>query len=437
MSMTSTVGRGSDRSHASRRRSGRTATGLALTKGNAVVRPANTRSPRRRRDLARTADLGSRLHNDQTPWLLLLEALNIMAAYASDKNVAGNLPGTRITKSALTECRRVAELRHLLFRDRSLDEIAASQSIADGSQWTSWLRTAFKRCGEKRISPPIASSISARSRNAVALLRGAEVESERHRRPTSRHLAPRGTDMLDGRLRREQEDRSGQQGPPLLRSRRRASLLHAQPISEIREQARTFGGSDPLLERTAVGTQLAQARSNPSSPSCQSASIQFGYLPLGSHPALRSARRRLGSTAVAGRLARRQHPRALDAAVADWDDAPIHRRTRRRHHGRKAASVPDRHAQCRRRSTSRSFRRTVSTRHRELSRKAIKKLAQTLDGVRPMATGCKKPKSRKALCEMIRSKALRYSPEVTRPERHGQRDRRRRRSKVTTSTSDE
>src|SRR5436309_2467024 len=33
-------------------------------------------------------------------------------------------------------------------------------------------------------------------RNAVALLRGAEIESERHRRPTSRHLAPRGIDML-------------------------------------------------------------------------------------------------------------------------------------------------------------------------------------------------------------------------------------------------
>ena len=33
-------------------------------------------------------------------------------------------------------------------------------------------------------------------RNAVALLRGAEVESERHRRPTSRHLTPRGVDML-------------------------------------------------------------------------------------------------------------------------------------------------------------------------------------------------------------------------------------------------
>src|SRR5690606_37933829 len=33
-------------------------------------------------------------------------------------------------------------------------------------------------------------------RNAVALLRSAEVESGRKRRPTSRHLAPRGPDML-------------------------------------------------------------------------------------------------------------------------------------------------------------------------------------------------------------------------------------------------
>jgi hypothetical protein len=139
---------------------------------------------------------GHRFHNDQTPWLLLLETLNIISAFAADKNLNRIFTGLGGAHEGETyEMLGRSNLRHLLFRDRDMDEIASSQAIADASQWSSWFEKIAN--GRERFGYLQQRFVSfAALRNAVTLLRGAEVESERHRRPTSRHLTPRGVDML-------------------------------------------------------------------------------------------------------------------------------------------------------------------------------------------------------------------------------------------------
>ncbi|ANY85551.1 hypothetical protein BB934_45270 (plasmid) [Microvirga ossetica] len=139
---------------------------------------------------------GHRFLNDQTPWLLLLESLGIMAYLSKEERILTGVetPGVheRISYSLMPR----VKLRSLLFKDRAIDEIADGQAVSDASMWNDW----FDRHGpegEKEFGYLRDRFTRFTSfRNAVALLRSAEVESERSRRPTSRHLAPRGADML-------------------------------------------------------------------------------------------------------------------------------------------------------------------------------------------------------------------------------------------------
>jgi hypothetical protein len=59
---------------------------------------------------------GHRFHNDQTPWLLLLETLNIIGAFAADKNLNRIFTGLGGTHEGETyEMLGRSNLRHLLF----------------------------------------------------------------------------------------------------------------------------------------------------------------------------------------------------------------------------------------------------------------------------------------------------------------------------------
>jgi hypothetical protein len=224
---------------------------------------------------------GHRFHNDQTPWLLVLEALNIMAAFASNQNFKLIFPGLDENHEGRTyEMPKRSNLRHLLFRDRGIDEIASSQTIGDASQWANWFDGIAN--GRERFGYLQQRFVNFGAlRNAVTLLRGAEVESERHRRPTSRHLSPRGMDMLTADYGENRNDtvnkdrRFFARGGELLylmlnRSRSRDGLEVAVRTRFISENSR--------WNKLALAMQSGVEEPGVSMDS-------FGFLPVAEHPA--------------------------------------------------------------------------------------------------------------------------------------------------------
>jgi hypothetical protein len=223
---------------------------------------------------------GHRFYNDQTPWLLLLETLNVMAAFAVDRNVDLIFPGLGESHENRTyEMRKRSDLRHLLFRDRDIDEIASSQTIADASQWSSWFEKIPN--GSERFGYLQQRFVSFSAlRNAVTLLRGDEVESERHRRPTSRHLTPRGFDMLTADYGESRNDAVNKDRRFFGRG---GELLY---LMLNRSQHRS-GLETPVRERL-----IGKSRWNKLARTLQSGAGEpgvsmdtFGYLPIAEHPA--------------------------------------------------------------------------------------------------------------------------------------------------------
>src|SRR5690606_36557079 len=101
------------------------------------------------------------------------------------------------------------ELRTILFKDRHIEEIADSDEYgSNATRWAKW----FERLGagaEAKFGYLQDRFTSfAAFRNAVVLLRSAEIESGRKRRATSRHLAPRGPDMLAADFGEKKSDRA-------------------------------------------------------------------------------------------------------------------------------------------------------------------------------------------------------------------------------------
>jgi hypothetical protein len=211
----------------------------------------------------------------------LLEAVNVMSAFAEDRNCERIFPGLSNTHEERSYgMHKRSDLRRLLFRDRDLDEIASSQSIADGSQWAAW----FARLpgGSDRFEYLRGRFVSfAALRNAVALLRGAEIESERHRRPTSRHLTPRGVDMLTADYGENKNDGVNKDRRFFARGGELLYLMLNR--SEAREKL------EDVVRRRLIGRN---SRWNKLAKALQSgvreqlvAMDSFGYLPLAHHPA--------------------------------------------------------------------------------------------------------------------------------------------------------
>lgn len=139
---------------------------------------------------------GHRFLNDQTPWLVLLEAIGILAHLVDKPSFLQGLPAPGKHELFNYELARRDELRTILFRDRHIEEIADAAIISDQSKWRDW----FDKCGPDGATRfgYLRDRFGSFNdfRNAVILLRSAEIEPERKRRATSRHLAPRGPDML-------------------------------------------------------------------------------------------------------------------------------------------------------------------------------------------------------------------------------------------------
>jgi hypothetical protein len=377
-----------------------------LTKDNPVVRLANAKLRGDVKIWLEQRIWGHRIHNDQTPWLLLLETLNIMAAYASNKNIGKIFPDPGETQEGKAyDMQPRTELRYLLFRDRGLDEIAGTQTIADASQWAAWFaRTpdGAEKYGYLRDRFVNFTAL----RNAVALLRGAEVESERHRRPTSRHLAPRGIDMLAA----DYGEKGGVEKGSMNKDRRffarGGELLYLMlNRSSSRETL------EPLIKKRLIGdnsrwNQLAKVLQSNQSDSAVNID-SFGYLPLASHPSYD----RLAEDWAA--------LLSLDALPDDSIPEPLMRLSglgALQYIVERAADVvgetrPPFPVDMLSEETLnvQKFSKDCYIRHRELSRKAIKKLAQSLTDSEQWREAKRQQNAEKALKELI-VKTFKYEP---------------------------
>jgi hypothetical protein len=227
---------------------------------------------------------GHRFYNDQTPWLLLLEAMGIMAHRATDKNDGRIFPGLPNGKHENFQYglapRRA--LRRILFSDRHIDEIANRQTASDATMWGEWFRMtgpeAEKELGHVRDRFTRFGAF----RNAVDLLRSSEVEPGRDRRPTSKHLAPRGPAMLmadygEKKSNIDKDRRFFSRGGELLFLMLNRSGIGDQLETPIRER---------LLGTGSRWNQLAKVM-QPDEPEIPVTFDNIGYLPLRTHPTYR------------------------------------------------------------------------------------------------------------------------------------------------------
>ena len=297
-----------------------------------------------------------------------------------------------------------AELRHLLFRDRSLDEIAAIQSIADGSQWASWFS---RKSGQQdRFGYLRDRFVSFNTlRNAVVRLRGAEVEAERHRRPTSRHLAPRGVDMLTADY---GESKNGTVNKDRRFFGRGGELLYFMlNRSNVRERLEPLVRAR-LLSSDSRWNKLARAL-QPDLQNTVVSNENIGYLPLASHPAYDRVAEdwvallsleALPDDSIPEPLMRLSGLGALQYIIDRGGDIlgekpvpfPIDML------GPETVNVQ-------------KFSKDCFARHRELSRKAIKKLVQTLTTSDEWRQAREKPNPRAALSELSKQ-VFSYEPEA-------------------------
>jgi hypothetical protein len=225
---------------------------------------------------------GHRLINDQSPWLLLLETIAIMAARASDKNTGSIfLPSSGKHEKFSYDVPMRADLRGLLFQDHVLDRIAADgDTLSDEAKWEKW---------RGKRSPAEVAHLRERFdkfssfHDAVDLLRAAVVEPERGRRATSRHLIPGGTDMLTAdygiskKTGKVTSDRKffARGGEIVFLMLNRSSL--AERVEELVRRR--------LLVDTGRWNRVARLLQKPTEPTEEVDAIQYrvGYLPLPHH----------------------------------------------------------------------------------------------------------------------------------------------------------
>jgi hypothetical protein len=226
---------------------------------------------------------GHRFYNDQTPWLMLLEAIGLMAFRATDSNGGNKVfePDTGEHENFRYEMRRGSSLRYLLFADRNIDEIANSQSVAEAGMWARWFSSLGPQ-GEANFGYLRQRFATFGSfRNAVALLRDSETEPNRRRRLTSRHLAPRGPEMLfadfgEGRKKVDavnKDRRFFARGGELLflMLNRSASAAQIEPLLKAR-----------VLSEHSRWTLLAERLASPK-PENPVTFDNIGYLPMAKH----------------------------------------------------------------------------------------------------------------------------------------------------------
>ena len=223
---------------------------------------------------------GHRLINDQTSWLLLLEALAIMSARASDKNVETIFAANDgIHEEFVYQVPTRRHLRQVLFQDHALDAIArGGDDLSEDAKWEKWLNGRNpKEIVHLRERFDTFSSFH----DAVDLLRAAVVEPERNRRTTSRHLVPGGVDMLMADYGLKPGDKINNDRKFFARGGELVFLMlnrskHASQLEQLIRKR--------LLTTGSRWNKVARLLQPPSAHDPDPVQYKIGYLPLRSHP---------------------------------------------------------------------------------------------------------------------------------------------------------
>ena len=227
---------------------------------------------------------GHRFRNDQTPWLLLLELLNLCAVRVPATGEPGMFPprpdpdpivGEHESFTYVLPERR--ELRHLLFRDHRLDDDQGL--LQDETRWNEWLAKAGDESPfdfdylHRRFDSFEAFA------NTTKLLRTLEIEPTRNRRWTSKHLVPIGPSSLMADLR---ERKDGKMDPDRRFFSRGGELVFLMlSRSEHREEVEHLIRTRVLNEESRWN-KLA-ARMQPKNAPLYTGSAHVGYLPKPRH----------------------------------------------------------------------------------------------------------------------------------------------------------
>ncbi len=144
---------------------------------------------------------GLLFHDDQSPWLTLVEAMHIcFDRHRHNKPIFAGLAGASNAPEheqvEYTQTLNTA-LRHLLFRDREVLRIADRSAADSASMWKAWYDTVARDYESLELGYLEREFNSFRDfARAVELLRSAEIESHTDKRWTSRHILPLGPAML-------------------------------------------------------------------------------------------------------------------------------------------------------------------------------------------------------------------------------------------------
>lgn len=143
---------------------------------------------------------GLLFYDDQSPWLTVVEALQICFHRKSEGETifTAASPAASGEHEAITYRLRLNnELRHMLFRDREVIRIASGQSVDDNARWQAWLDTVSRDYAGLELGfLQNEFDTFGEMAKSVELLRTAEIEAQSAKRWTSRHILPLGPDML-------------------------------------------------------------------------------------------------------------------------------------------------------------------------------------------------------------------------------------------------
>ena len=219
---------------------------------------------------------GHRFHDEQSPWLVFLEFLNVFV-YEKAKGRAFNEasgPNTLKYKPA-----RRLYLRNLLFNNPKLNHIAA-QSVSEAYLWTAWLKEMKSAQG---IVDPSFDYLKDRFHGfrdfaeIISLLRSTSLELHTNKRWSSKFVFPYGADCLYEDLNKDAKtnDRNffGRTG----------EMLYLILSRSLNKEVLLKLFSEHLLFRDSSWNQIARSL-QPSGEEQSGNELGKSFLPYPSHP---------------------------------------------------------------------------------------------------------------------------------------------------------
>lgn len=229
---------------------------------------------------------GLMLHDNQAPWFVLIECLQIL--HSQHEKGQPLFPGPRYDGVGKLAHERIEYsvpknmiLRHLLFRDREVMRLRGNH-LADASPLWEELVSQTKKATDGKLDVAFLKDTFHGDFNALAnaldLLRSAEVESFGAQRWTSRHLLPLGPNMLFADI-----DEKGNIDRLIFRRTGEILWMMLGRASKARAKL-TEVVTDRLLNVASPWDRLARNIARPQNeekfPDVEKVKFNTGYLPM-------------------------------------------------------------------------------------------------------------------------------------------------------------